>query len=105
MLNFSTFFCHWWLRPANVTFSENWSMKLKCPNLQKPLGTFYPPEPFNLCRKFSLKSPFQNHKRVKCVPLSCKINKIKPAFTWSIFVRAVIDHMIFSNLNWPKIKL
>ena len=26
-------------------------------------------------------------------------------FIWSIFVRAVIDHMIFYNSNWPEIKL
>ena len=26
-------------------------------------------------------------------------------FIWSIFVRAVIDHMTCYNLNWPKIKL
>ena len=29
----------------------------------------------------------------------------KPVFSWSIFIRAVIDHMICYNLNWPKIKL
>ena len=28
-----------------------------------------------------------------------------PSFSWSIFIRAVIDHMICYNLNWPKIKL
>ena len=28
-----------------------------------------------------------------------------PPFSWSIFLRAVIDHMICYNLNWPKIKL
>ena len=28
-----------------------------------------------------------------------------PVFSWSIFIRAVIDHMICYNLNWPKIKL
>ena len=28
-----------------------------------------------------------------------------PSFSWSIFLRAVIDHMICYNLNWPKIKL
>ena len=28
-----------------------------------------------------------------------------PPFSWSIFIRAVIDHMICYNLNWPKIKL
>ena len=26
-------------------------------------------------------------------------------FSWSIFIRAVIDHMTCYNLNWPKIKL
>jgi hypothetical protein len=28
-----------------------------------------------------------------------------PVFNWSIFIRAVIDHMTCYNLNWPKIKL
>ena len=28
-----------------------------------------------------------------------------PLFSWSIFIRAVRDHMICYNLNWPKIKL
>ena len=28
-----------------------------------------------------------------------------PPFSRSIFIRAVIDHMICYNLNWPKIKL
>ena len=28
-----------------------------------------------------------------------------PVFSWSIFIRAVICHMICYNLNWPKIKL
>ena len=28
-----------------------------------------------------------------------------PSFSWSVFLRAVIDHMICYNLNWPKIKL
>jgi hypothetical protein len=44
------------LRPASLCqFFENWWMKLKCPNLFKPLGTiiqqnywsFYPSEPFS----------------------------------------------------------
>ena len=26
-------------------------------------------------------------------------------FSWSIFIRTVIDHMTCYNLNWPKIKL
>ena len=30
---------------------------------------------------------------------------VRPIFSWSIFIRAVIDHMICYNLNWPKIKL
>ena len=29
------------------------------------------------------------------------VGKIKPSFSWSIFIRAVIDHMICYNLNWP----
>ena len=29
----------------------------------------------------------------------------KPPFSWSIFIRTVVDHMICYNLNWPKIKL
>ena len=29
---------------------------------------------------------------------------IKAVFSWSIFIRAVIDHMTCYNLNWPKIK-
>ena len=32
-------------------------------------------------------------------------SKIKAVFSWSIFIRAVIDHMICYDLNWPKIKL
>ena len=28
-----------------------------------------------------------------------------PPFSWSIFIRAVKDHMICYNFNWPKIKL
>jgi hypothetical protein len=43
------------LRPDYVTFFENWWMKVKCPNLLKPLGTMiqqnywscYPSEPFS----------------------------------------------------------
>ena len=26
-------------------------------------------------------------------------------FSWSIFIRAIKDHMICYNLNWPKIKV
>ena len=33
-------------------------------------------------------------------PLLCLVT----GFSWSIFIRAVIDHMICYNLNWPKIK-
>ena len=29
---------------------------------------------------------------------------LSPVFSWSIFLRTVIDHMICYNLNWPKIK-
>ena len=32
------------------------------------------------------------------------IDQIMPVFGWSIFISAVIDHMICYNLNWPKIK-
>ena len=30
--------------------------------------------------------------------------KLLVVFIWSIFIRAVIDHMTCYNLNWPKIK-
>ena len=32
-------------------------------------------------------------------------NPTMPPFSWSIFLRAVIGHMICYNFNWPKIKL
>ena len=34
---------------------------------------------------------------------TCKV--IRAIFIWSIFKRAVIDHMTCYNLSWPKIKL
>ena len=37
---------------------------------------------------------------------SCNVNlQTMPSFSWSIFIRTVIDHMICYNLKWPKIKL
>ena len=40
-------------------------------------------------------------------PLKVEImfDQIRPPFSWSIFLRAVRDHVICYNLNWPKIKL
>ena len=34
-----------------------------------------------------------------------EVTIIMVVFIWSMFIRAVIDHMTCYNLNWPKIKL
>ena len=57
-------FCRRLLRPADVTFFENWWMKLKCPILLKLLATivqdnsqsFYPSEPFRIYH-FTMRHP------------------------------------------------
>ena len=36
---------------------------------------------------------------------SPKEKMLRVVFNWSVFIRAVIDHMICYNLNWPKVKL
>ena len=38
-------------------------------------------------------------------PTLTHVKLFMPSFSWSIFIRAVIDHMICYNLNWPKIRL
>ena len=44
------------------------------------------------------------HSAVVYIGSNSKARAVKPSFSWSIFIRAVIDHMICYNLNWPKIK-
>ena len=82
------------------------------------------PEKQDICPKINI--PKGNHciLRIRGVPGHQKlgmilenkvVQKLKleknvfykkwPPFSWSIFIRAVIDHVICFNLNWPKIKL
>ena len=48
---------------------------------------------------------FTKNKAV-CSKLERPISNVtRPVFSWSVFIRAVIDHMICYNLNWSKNKL
>ena len=49
-------------------------------------------------------TPSMKSKRHK-IDITERSSKCLPVFSWSIFIRAVIDHMTCYNLNWPKIKL
>ena len=48
--------------------------------------------------------PRNSFSKYTCITL-IHHNQIWPPFSWSIFIRAVKDHMICYNLNWSKIKL
>ena len=75
---------HWYLVPflseaveaSPCYFFQNWLMKLKCPNLLKPLDTiiqencqpFYPSEPFRILR-FQMRHPVVENQGITTTPL------------------------------------
>ena len=58
-----------------------------------------------VCRKLSTTVLIFHslHKMFSSRDYNCS-SKVLVVFIWSIFIRAIIDHMTCYNLNWPKIK-